>query len=104
MSQIYLDMILHDFPVEETFEFNEGYIKIYNGDSDIGFFTEAYVHRLENLHSLHNGIPSLLERMRIEELLEKLVKEKKLKTKSKNLKKLKNLRQTCMINKIILFT
>ena len=58
--------------VEETSQFNEDFIKIYNEDSDVGYFIEADVQYPEKLHELHNDLPSLPKRTKIEKI-EKLV-------------------------------
>ena len=42
--------------VEQTSQFNENFIKIYNEDSDIGYFIEADVQHPEKLHELHNEL------------------------------------------------
>ena len=42
---------VHDFKwVEETSQFCKDFIKIYNEDSDIGYFIEADVQYAEKLH------------------------------------------------------
>ena len=46
--------------------------KNYNKESDKGYFLEANVQYLEKLHDLHNDLPSLPERMKVEKV-EKLV-------------------------------
>ena len=46
--------------------------KNYNEGSNEGYFLEADVKYLEKLHKLHNNLPFLPERMRIEKV-EKLV-------------------------------
>ena len=48
--------------VEKTSQFNEGFIKIDNVDSDIEYFIEADVHYPEELHQPHNDISFLLEK------------------------------------------
>ena len=58
--------------VEETSQLNEDFIKICNWDSDIRYFIEADVLYPEKLHELHNYLPSLPVRMKIEKT-EKLV-------------------------------
>ena len=42
------------------------FIKSYNDESDEGYFLEVDVQYLENLHSLHNDLPFLPARMKIE--------------------------------------
>ena len=52
---------VNDFKwVEETSQFCEDFIKIYNGDSDIGYFIEADVQYPEN------DLSFLTERMKVE--------------------------------------
>ena len=53
-------------------QFNEDFIKNYNEESDEGYFFEVDVQYLEKLHELHNDLPILPERMKIEKF-EKLV-------------------------------
>ena len=56
----------------QKLQFNEDFIKSYNKESDEGYFLEVDVHYLEKLHELHNDLPFLPERMKIEKV-EKLV-------------------------------
>ena len=49
--------------VEETFEFNEDFIKGYNGESE--FFLEVDVQYPENVRNLRNDLPVLPESMEI---------------------------------------
>ena len=58
--------------IEDTSQFNEDFIKNYNEESDEGYFFEVDVQYLEKLHELHNDLPFLPERMKIEKV-EKLV-------------------------------
>ena len=61
--------------IKDTSHFNENFIKNYNeesDESDEGYFLEVDVHYLEKLHELHNDLPFLSERMKIEKI-EKLV-------------------------------
>ena len=58
--------------VEETSQFNEDFIKIYNEDSDVRYFIEADVQYPEKLHELHNDLSFLPKRTKIEKI-EKLV-------------------------------
>ena len=70
MSQL---LLVNNFEgIKDTSEFNEGFIKNYNEVRDEGFFREADVQYPENLHNLHNGLPFLPERIKIEKV-EKLV-------------------------------
>ena len=63
MSQ---NLPVNDFKwVEETSEFNEDFIKIYNDNSDGGYFFEINVQNPENLRNLHNNFPFLPERIKI---------------------------------------
>ena len=55
-----------------TSQFNKDFIKNYNEESDEGYFFEVDVQYLEKLHELHNDLPFLPERMKIEKV-EKLV-------------------------------
>ena len=58
--------------IEDTSQFNEDFIKSYYEESDEGYFLEVDVQYLKILHELHNDLPFLPERMKIEQL-EKLV-------------------------------
>ena len=57
---------------EDTSQFNEDFIKNYNKESDEGYFLEVDVQYSETLHELHNDLPFLPERIKIEKV-EKLV-------------------------------
>ena len=57
---------------KDTFQFNEDFIKKYNEESDEGYFAKAGVQYIEKLHELHNDLPFLPERRKIEKA-EKLV-------------------------------
>ena len=46
-------------------QFNEDFIKNYDEEKDEGYF-EVIVHYPEKLHELHNDLPFLPERMKIE--------------------------------------
>ena len=52
--------------IKETSQFNEDFIKTYNEESDEEYFLEVDVQYLENIHELHNDLPFLSERMKIE--------------------------------------
>ena len=54
--------------VEDTFQFNEDFIKIYNEGCDSGYFLEVDVQYFKNLHEIHNDLPFLLERMKLEKV------------------------------------
>ena len=58
--------------IEDTFQFNEDFIRNHNEESDEGYFLEVDVQYLEKLHELHNELPFLTERVKIEKV-EKLV-------------------------------
>ena len=51
--------------VKELSQFNEGFIKDYDENSDEGYFLEVNVEHPKNLFSLHNDLPFLLERSKI---------------------------------------
>ena len=54
--------------VEDASQFNEDFTKNYNEESNEGYFFEVDVRYLENLHDLHNDLPFLPERMKIEKV------------------------------------
>ena len=54
--------------MKDTYQFNEGFIKSYNEESDKGYFLEVDVQYLENLHDLHNDLLILPERIKIEKV------------------------------------
>ena len=54
------------------FKFIKDFAKNYNKESDEGYFLEVVVQCPKNLHNLHNGLPYLLERKKIEKV-EKLL-------------------------------
>ena len=58
--------------IKDTSQFNEHFKKNYNEESDEGCFLEVDVQYLEKLHELHNDLPFLSVRMKIERV-EKLV-------------------------------
>ena len=45
---------------KDTSQFNEDFMKIYNEESDEGYFLEVGVQYLGKLHDLHNDLPFLL--------------------------------------------
>ena len=51
---------------KDTSQFNEDVIKNYNEASDEGYFFEVDVQYLEKLYELHNDLPFLPERTKIE--------------------------------------
>ena len=52
--------------IKDTFQFDEHVTKNYNEESDEGYFLKVDVQYPEKLHDLHNGLPFLPERMKIE--------------------------------------
>ena len=58
--------------VENKTHFSKVIIEIYNKDSDEGYFLEVDVQYPEKLLNLHNDLPFLPERMKIEKV-EKLL-------------------------------
>ena len=64
---------VNDFEwMKDTSQFNKDFIKNYNEENDEGYFLEVDVQYLEKLHEVHNYLPFLPERMKIEKV-EKLV-------------------------------
>ena len=60
-------LLVNDFKwIKDTSQFNEDFIKNYNEESDEGYFLEVDVQYLEKLHELHNDLPFLPERVKIE--------------------------------------
>ena len=57
---------------EDASQFNEDFIKNYIEESDENFFIKVSVQYAEKLHELHNDLPFLSERIKIENV-EKLV-------------------------------
>ena len=51
--------------VRETSQFNKGFIESYNKESAEGYFLEVDIQYPEKLHELHNDLPFLSERMKI---------------------------------------
>ena len=54
--------------IKDTSQFNEDSIKNYNVKSDEGYFLEVDVQFLEKLHEIHNDLPFLPERMKIQKV------------------------------------
>ena len=52
--------------IKDTSQFNRDFVKNYNEESDEGYFLEVDVHCMEKLHELHNDLPFLPERIKIE--------------------------------------
>ena len=52
--------------IKDTSQFNEDFINNYNEESDKGYLLEVDVQYLEKVHELHNDLPLLPERMKIE--------------------------------------
>ena len=58
--------------IKDISQFNEGFIKNYNEESDKGYYFEVDVQHPEQLHELHKDLPFLPERMNLGKI-EKLV-------------------------------
>ena len=54
--------------INGTYQFNEDFIKNYNEESDEGYFLEVDVQHPKKLQQLHNDLPFLPERMKIEKV------------------------------------
>ena len=54
--------------VENTFQFNKDFIQNYNDDSDKSYFLEVSIQYPEKLYDLHNDLPLLPERMKVEKV------------------------------------
>ena len=65
--------------IEDTFQFNEDFIKTYNEERNEGYFLEVDIQYPETLHELHNNLSFLPERMKIKKV-EKLVTNSRDKT------------------------
>ena len=52
--------------IRYTPQFNEDFMKSYKKESDEGYFLEIDIQYLQKLHELHNDLPFLPERMKIE--------------------------------------
>ena len=77
--------------MKDTPQINEAFIKNYNEESDEGYFLEVDVQYLEKLHELHNDLPFLPKKMKIEKV-EKLAAH--LHDKTEYVIHIKNLKQT----------
>ena len=53
---------------ESTSQFHEDFIKNYSEEGHEGYFLEVEIHYPETLLELHNGLPFLPERMKIEKV------------------------------------
>ena len=65
-------MVINFESIKDTSQFNADFIKSYNAGSDKVYFLEVDVQHTEKLHELHNDLPFLPERIKIENF-EKLV-------------------------------
>ena len=54
--------------VKDISKFDESFIKSYMEESNIGYFLEVDVQYPEKLHDLHNDLPYLPQRMKIEKI------------------------------------
>ena len=54
--------------MKDTSKFNEDFLKNYNEESEEGYFLEVDVHYLETLHELHNNLPFLPQRIKIQKV------------------------------------
>ena len=72
VNNLYGRAMSQNFPVrnfewiKDTSQFNEDFIKNYHEESDEGYFPEVDIHYLVKLHELYNDLPSLPERMKVE--------------------------------------
>ena len=55
--------------IKDTSQFNKDFIKSYNEESNEEYFLEIDVQYLEKLHELHNDLPFLPERIKIEKVV-----------------------------------
>ena len=54
--------------IKDTSQFNEDFIKNCNEESDEGYFLEVHIQYIEKLHELHDDLPFVQERMKIEKV------------------------------------
>ena len=54
--------------MEDTFQSNTDFMKNFNEEGDEGYFLEFDVQYIEKLHELHNDLPFLPKRMKIEKV------------------------------------
>ena len=52
--------------IKDTSQFNEDFMKTYDEESDGKYYFEVDVQYIEKLHKLHNDLPFLPERIKIE--------------------------------------
>ena len=76
--------------IEDTSQFNEDFIKNHSKESDDRYFLEVDVQYPKKLHELHNDLPFLAERVKIEKV-EKLVTN--LHNKTEHVSRIANLKQ-----------
>ena len=84
--------------VEHIPGFNEEFIKIYNDESDKGYFLEVIIQYPEKLQDLHKYLPFLPERMKTEKI-QKLVANLYDKNKCYSHKKIKTSTNSCLVLK-----
>ena len=54
--------------IKDTFQFKKVFIKNCNEESDEGYLLEADIQYPEKLHELHNNLPFLTEKMKVEKI------------------------------------
>ena len=54
--------------IKDTSQFNENFIKNYNEESDEGYFLEFDAQYLQKFYEIHNFLPFLPERIKIEKV------------------------------------
>ena len=84
--------------IKDTCQFNEDFIKNYNEETDEGYFREVEVYYFEKLHDLHNDLPFLPKRMKLE-IVKKLVAN--LQDKTEYVIHIRNLKQA-LNNRLVL--
>ena len=73
-NKLYGQEMLQKLPVnnfeqiKNTSQINEDFVKNYNEESDEGYFLKFDVQHLKKLHELHNDLPFLPERIKIEKV------------------------------------
>ena len=78
---------------QDISEFDKCFIKNYNGESDDGYFFEVDVQYTEKLYELHNDLPFLPERMKIEKVEKHIANSQ---DKTEYVYHIKNLKQVFM--------